>query len=142
MRLINYEINLSLTWPRDCVFSSVLKATAFTVTDTNLYLSIVSLSTQDNVKLLRQLKSGFKRTINWNNYQLKVSIKKRNQYLDYLIDPSFQGVNILFVLSFQVNTYRIRHTRYFLPKVEIKGYNIMIDGQNISDQPVKNDMRT
>ena len=123
-------------------FSSVLKATAFTVTDTNLCLSIVSLSTQDNAKLLRQLKSGFKRTINWNNYQLKVSIKKRNQYLDYLIDPSFQGVNILFVLSFQVITYRIRHTRYFLPKVEIKGYNIMIDGQDIFDQPVKNDMRT
>ena len=105
MRLINYEINLSLTWSRDCVFSSALKATAFAVTHTNLYLSIVSLSTEDNATLLRQLKSGFKRTINWNNYQLKVSIKKKNQYLDYLIDPSFQGVNILFVLSFQVNTY-------------------------------------
>ena len=55
----------------------------------------------DDGKLLQQLKSGFKITINWNKYQSKVKMQVRNQYLDYLIDPSFRGVNRLFVLSFE-----------------------------------------
>ena len=56
---------------------------------------------RDNTKLLEQLKLGFKRTSNWNNYQSKKSAEKTNQYLDCLIDPSFQGVNKIFVLSFE-----------------------------------------
>ena len=68
---------------------------------------------------MQQLKSSFKRTINWNKYQSKVSIKKI-QYLDYLIDPSFQGVNRLFVLLFENNNDRTAHTAYFLRTVEIK----------------------
>ena len=72
----------------------------FSVTDTKLYVPVVTLSTQDNAKLLEQLKSGFKRTINWNKYQGKVSTERVNHYLYYLIDPSFQGVNIRFVLPF------------------------------------------
>ena len=68
-----------------------------------LYVSAVSLSTQDDTKLLQQLKSDFKRTFNWNKYQSKVSIEAHNQYIDYLIDPSFQGVNRLFVLLFKKN---------------------------------------
>ena len=64
-------------------------------------------STQDNAKLLQQLKSGFKRTINWNKYQSKPESLKRNQYLNYLISPSFQGVNSLFVLSFENDEQRI-----------------------------------
>ena len=52
-------------------------------------MSVVTLLTQDNAKLLQQLKSGFKRTINWNKYQPKVSTKVPKQYLDFLIDPSF-----------------------------------------------------
>ena len=64
----------------------------------NLYVTIVTLSTQDNV--LEQLKSGFKRTTNRNEYQPEPTLKTRNRYLDYLIDPSFQGVNRRFVLSF------------------------------------------
>ena len=77
------------------------QATLFPITDTKLYVPVLTLSTQDNAKLLEQLKSGFKRTINWNNYQTKISTKRQNQYLDFLIDPSFQGVNRLFVLSFE-----------------------------------------
>ena len=92
-------------------------------------------------RLLQQLKSGFKRRINWNKYQSKLSIEKPNEYFDYLIDPSFQGVNRLFVLSFENNAHRRRHTGYFLPKVEIKDYNVMIDEQTLFDQPVKNDRR-
>ena len=61
----------------------------------------MTLSTQNHAKPLEKLNYGFKRTINWNKYQSKKSREERNQYFDYLIDPSFQGVNRLFVLSFE-----------------------------------------
>ena len=64
------------------------------------------LSTNDTAKLLQQFKSGLKRTINWNTYKSKATTKKQNQYLDYLIDPSFQGVKRLFVLSSETNADR------------------------------------
>ena len=83
------------------------------------------------------MKSDFKRTINRTKYQSQVTVQERNQYLDYLIDPSFQGVNRLFVLSFENNTGQASYKIYYLPKVEIKDYNIMIDGRSLSDQPVK-----
>ena len=67
--------------------------TTFSITNTKLYVSVVTLSTEDNAKLLEQLKSGFKTIINWNGYQPKISPERQNQYLDFLIDPSFQGVN-------------------------------------------------
>ena len=66
----------------------------------NAYAPVVTLSTQENIKLFKQLESGFKRTINWNKYLAKTTNQARNRYLDYLIDPSFHGVNRLFVLSF------------------------------------------
>ena len=78
------------------------------------------------MKLLQQLKPGFKITINWNKYQSKTSIKRRNSYLDYLIDPSFQGVNRNFVQSFEDNSVREGLTRHLLPTVEIRDYNVMI----------------
>ena len=61
-----------------------------------------------------------------------------NQYLDYLIGPSFQGVNRLFVLSFRSEAQRASHKEYYLLAVEIKNCNVMIDGQNFFDQPVRN----
>ena len=103
---------------------------------------MVILSTQDNAKLLEQLKSGFKRTIDWNKYQSKVTIQESNLNLDYLIDPSFQGVKIIFVLSFENITDRTIHIEYYLLKVEIKDYNVMIQRKNIFDQPVKTSIRT
>ena len=75
----------------------------FTITDTKLYVPVVTSSTEDNAKLLEQLKSGFKRTINWNKYKPKVTSKQQKRYLDFLINPGFQGVNRLFVLSFKNN---------------------------------------
>ena len=72
-----------------------------------------------------------------NQYQLKATIQAQKQYWDYLIDPSFQGLNRLFVLSFKNNTHRTSYNRYFLPTVEIKVYNVMTDGKNFFDQPVK-----
>ena len=104
MPLINCEINLDLNWSKKCVIvvtDVADQGETFSISDTKLYVSVVTLSTQDNAKLLEQLRSAFKRTINWNKYQSKVSTERPNQYLDYLIDPSFQGVNRLFVLSFE-----------------------------------------
>ena len=66
MQLINREVNLILTWSRDCVITNFEGEGKFTVTEIILYVPVVTLSTQDNAKLLQQLKSGFKRTINWN----------------------------------------------------------------------------
>ena len=66
----------------------------------------------------------------------------RNRYLDFLIDPSFQGVNRRFVLSFKDDDGRESHKQYYLPTVEIKDYNVMIDGRNFFDQPIKNDLKT
>ena len=98
MPLINCEVNLLLTWSKDCVISSANGETKFSIIETKLYVPVVTLSTQDNAKLLQQLKSGFKRTINWNKYQSKVSTEPQNQYLDFLINPSFQGANRFFAL--------------------------------------------
>ena len=91
MTWINYEINLIPTWTANCVISNAAKnqATTFAINDTKLYLPIITLSSQDNAKLLQQLKSGLKRTVDWNKNQSNLTIQEQNQYLDYLIDPSF-----------------------------------------------------
>ena len=86
MPLINCEINLISTWSEnwsESVISSATGETKFAITDTKFYVPVVTLSTQDNAKLLQQLKLGFKRTINWNKYQSKVSIQAPNPYLDF-----------------------------------------------------------
>ena len=142
MLLINCEINLILTWYDNCVISSANGETKLKITDTELYVPCVTLSIQDNAKLLEQLKSGFKRTIDWNKYQTKVLIERQNQYLGFLIDPRFHRVNRLSVLLFENQGDRIVHTGYSLAKVEVKDYNVMIDGKNFFDQPVKSDLRT
>ena len=98
----------------------------------------MTLSTKENAKLLQQLKSGFKRVINWNKYLSKAELLRRNANLNYLIEPSFQGVNRSFILAFENDTQRTPHSDYYLPKVEIKDYNIVINGENFFDQPIKN----
>ena len=112
------------------------------IADTKLFVQLVNLLTQNKAKLLQELKLGPKRTINWNKNLFKVTTKAQNQYLDYLINPSSQGINRLFVLSFKGNANRKRYTGYFLLKVEIKDNDVMIDGRNFFDQPLKNDLRT
>ena len=91
--------------------------------------------------MLQQLKSGFKRTINWNKYQSDPKKYARNQYLNNLVDPSFEGVNKLLALSFENEDDKISHSNYYLPKVTIKDYNIMIDGKNFFDQSLNNDFK-
>ena len=120
MLLINCKINLILTWSKDCVTTNSISAGKFAINDTKLYVPVVTLSTQDNAKLLQQLKSGFKRTINWNKYQSSIKTYAQSRYLNHLVDPSFQGVNRLFVLSFENEADRASRSTYYLPNVEIK----------------------
>ena len=139
--LINCEVNLILTWSANCVliYTNVANQNpTFEITETKLYVPVVTLSTQDNAKLLPQLKSGFKRTISWNKYLPKPELLAQNANLNHLIEPSFQGVNRLFVLAFENDAQRTSNKRYYIPNVEIKDYNVMIDGKNLFDQPVKN----
>ena len=136
MPLINCEVNLILTWSSACVIVSTSNANqgaTFTITNTRLYVPAVTLSTQENAKLLQQLKSGFKRVINWNKYLSKPELLRRNPNLNHLVEPSFQGINRFFVLPFEGDTQRTSAKRYNLPTVEIKDYNIMIDGENFFD---------
>ena len=111
--LINCEINLILSCSENCSLATgtANQVWTFKITDTRLYVPVVTLSAQGNEKLFKQLKSGFKRTINWNRYQSKVSIERQSQCIDYLIDPGFQGVIRLFVLSIESNYDRYK--RYF-----------------------------
>ena len=133
MPLINCEFNLILTWSTNCVIVSTNVANqnaTFAITDTKSYVPVVTLSTQDNAKLLQQLKSGFKRVVNWNKYLSKPELLTQNPNLNHLIEPSFQGINGLFIVAYEDDTQRTSAKRYYLPNVEIKDYNVMINGEN------------
>ena len=142
MPLINCEVNLILTWSSIGVITNSTGARRFAITDTKLYVPVITLSTQDNTKLLQQLKLGFKRVVNWNKYLSKQELLVQNPNLNHLVESSFQGVNRLFVLAFQNETQRTSHSGYYLPNVEIKNYNVMINGENFFDQPTKNNKVT
>ena len=91
--LINCEINRMLIWSANCFLVAdtvVNKVPIFAIADTKPYVPFVTLSTGDNVKLLKQLGSGFKRTINWNKYQSKMTMQTKNRSVDFSIDPSFK----------------------------------------------------
>ena len=140
--LINCEVNHILTWSANCVIVSsnvANKNATLAVIDTKLYVPVVTLSTQDDAKLL-QLKSGFKRVINWNKYLSKPELLAQNR--NHLVEPSFQGVNKLLVLAFENDTQRTSAKGYYLPNVEIKDCNVMINGENFLDQPIKNNKVT
>ena len=109
MPLINCEVNLILTWSSTCVITKSTASEKFSITDTKLCVPFVTFSTPDNTKLLQQLKSGFMKTINWNKYQSDPKTYAQNRYLNHLVDPSFQGVNRIFVLSFENEDDRRSH---------------------------------
>ena len=145
MPLINCFVNLMLTWSANCVIVSTDVANqiaTFAITDTKLYVPVVTLSTQDNAKLLEQLKSGFKRVINWNKYLSKPELLAQNPNLNHLVEPSFQGVNRLFVLAFENDAQRTSSKGYYLPNVKIKNNNVMINGENFFYQPIKDNKVT
>ena len=109
----------------------------FQIKDTKLYAPVVTLSKENDVKLLEQLKLGFKRIIKWNKYRSQMSVQNNNNKLNYLTDPTFTNVNRLFVLPFEKieennikKDYRDSFLHYYVPKVQIKDFNVLIDGKN------------
>ena len=151
--LINCEVSLNLTWSKNCVLTSKAKReddpdadpgviginnptyAVFEITDCKFYVSVVTLSAENDNKLLEQLKTGFKRTIKWNKYRSKISNQTADNNLNYLVDPTFTNVNRLFLLAFENETDRTSFSNYCVPKVEIKAYN---DGKPFFEIPVKN----
>ena len=103
------------------------------------------MSKENDKNLLEQLKSGFKRTVRWNKYRSQMTVQSNNNNLNYLIDPTFAKVNRLFVLSFEgieknnvKKDHRDSFSRYYVPKVKIKNFNVLIDGKSFFDLPLKN----
>ena len=101
MSLINCKIHLELDWTKDCVMSTITNTT-FKITISKLYVSIVTLSSKDNVKLIKLLEEGFKRPVYWNQYKTKIESKNldNDNFTRFPVDASFQEVRRLFVLGF------------------------------------------
>ena len=118
-------------------YSKSILVPKFRITNTKLYIPVVTLSTQGNIKLLKQLESGFKRTIIWNKHHSKKSSQVQNRYLNVLIDPSSQGVRRLFLLSFEVYDGWKSYKKYYLRTMRIKNCGVMIDRRTFFDQPIK-----
>ena len=144
MPLINCKVYLKLNWIEDCIFSNAENSAKFKITDSKFHVSIVTSSTKDNVNLTKQLSDGFKRSVYWNSYQTtpaKVIEKGENIY--ELLSARFQDVRRLFVLVYFIpagaanNEACIKNNKkYFLPRGEIKNYNVLIDGRNFYDQSI------
>ena len=160
--LINCEIELILASSKNCVLGdmpvrdpgnsndppAIVTPTGlkFEIKDTTLYVPVVILSTENDKKLLEPLKSGYKRTVKWNKYKSQMSVQSNNNYLNYLNDSIFTKVNRLFVLSLErieennVKKYhRDSFSHYYVPNVEMKDFNVLIDRKSFFDLPVKNE---
>ena len=114
----------------------------FKITDTKLYVPVVTLSKENETKLLEQLKLGFKSTIKWNKYRSQITIQPQNNNLNCLIDPTFTNVNRLFALEFartNEGDNRDSFSHYYLPNARIKDFNVLIDGESFFDLPVRNE---
>ena len=102
-----------------------------------MYVPVITLSIQDDIKLLEQLKTGFKRTVTWNKYRSEMSNQTKNNNLNYLINPTFTKVNRLFILPFKNENNRVSFSEYFTPNAEIKDFNVLIDGKSFFKTPIK-----
>ena len=118
----------------------------FQIKDTKLYVLVVTLSKENDIKDLEKLKSGFKKNIKGNKYKSQMTIQNKNNNLNYLIDPTFTNANRLFVLSFErieennvKKDHRDSFSHYYVPKVQIKDFNVLINGKDFFDLPVKNE---
>ena len=149
MPLINCKIHLELNWAKNSVMSSVAGATTFQIISTKLYAPIVTLPTKESVKSTKQLNKGFIRSVYWNEYKSKIETKSANNQTStrFPLDASFQGVNGLFVLAFNITdgnanqVERNNHRKYFLPRVDITKYNVLIDCRNLYDQPINDQIK-
>ena len=151
MPLINCKVELSLNWYERCLLT-VANTTTFKITDTKLYVPVVTLSIKDNSKLSRLLNEGFKRPIYWNEYKVtpnkivEIAAVNEEKCIRELLDSSCQGVNRLFVLAYNntagndqvcVDSYK----KYFLPRIRINNYNIEADGRNFYNQPINDSVK-
>ena len=157
MPLINCKIHLELDCTGDCVMSTIADTT-LKITNTKLYIPIVTLSSNVNVKPVKLLKETFKRPVYWNEYQTKIESRNlhNNNLTRFPLDASFQRNGRLFVLAFNETTVNVpddsvnntnnrvlrnSHTKCFLPRVNITNYNVLIDGRNFYDQPINDQIK-
>ena len=145
MPLINCEIKLNLTWKIECVLSTDAGNAVFIINDTKIYVPVVTLSKEDNKDFIEQQNKGFQRSIYWNEYKTKEINENAdaNVFKDINLDPSFQGVNRLFVTAYnrvdgQPN--RDDQRKYYLPRIDLEKYNVIIDGRNFYDNPIESDI--
>ena len=152
MPLISCEISLELKWNKNCVITSLeqraLVAPAvgragaptgatLAINDCKFYIPVVTLSKNDEIKLLTNLKYGFTREIEWNKYRSQMTIEAIDNNLIILIDPTFTNVNRLFVLVYQTADDRQSFSQFYLPGVMIKDFNVIIDKLAFFDLPIK-----
>ena len=102
-----------------------------------MYVPVVTLSFENDKKPLEQLRAEFKRTIKWNKYRSEMTNQTKNNNLNYLINPTFTKANRLFVLSFETS-----FSRYYVPNVQSKHFNVLIYGKSFFNTPIKNDKET
>ena len=132
MPLINWKIELSLNWIEYCMLTTAAnaKSATFKITDAKLYVPAVTLSTEDNAKVTKQLSERFKRPVYWNRYKVidnkVVAITDANaeKHIRELVDSSYQGVTRLFAFSYDNTTGNNQVSvdsfkKYFLPRVKI-----------------------
>ena len=134
MPLINYKVYLELNWIKDCILCSAGNFAKFAITDAKLHVLIVTLSTKDSANLTKQLNEGFKRSVYWNSYERKpAKVIEQGKSIYELHNASFQGVKRLFDLAYFIanngnDEADIKdNKKYFLPKREIKNYNLLIE---------------
>ena len=145
MPLINCKIKLNLTWKKECVLSTGAGEAVFIINDTKLYVPVVTLSKEDNKYFIEQQNKGFQRSISWNKYKAKeINEDVDANVFEYInLDPSFQGVNRLFVLAYnRVDGQPSRNgqRKYYLPRINLNRYNVIIDGRNFYDNPIESDI--
>ena len=145
--LINCEVELILTWSKNSALAVMTRRNAqnnnpaivlpaeitFQITDTKLYVPVVTLTKENDIKLLDQLKLGFKRNIKWKKYRSQMTVQSHNNNWNYLVDPTFTNVNRLFFFSFARNNVgddRDSFSNYYVPNVEIADFNVLIDGKS------------
>ena len=142
MPLINCKIKLNLTWKKECVLSTDDGNAVFIINDTKMYVPVVTLSKEDNKDFIEQQNEGFRRSIYWNEYKTKeINENADADVFKYIsLDPSFQGVNRLFVMAYnRANNQPTRNgqQKYYLPRIDLEKYNVIIDGRNFYDNPIE-----
>ena len=145
MPLINCKIKLNLTWKKKCVLSPDAGDAVFLINDTKMYIPVVTLSKEDNKDFIEQQNKGFQRSIYWNEYKTKGQDKdaNANEFKYINLDLSFQGVNRLFVMAYSRadnQPTKDGQRKYYLPKIDLKKYNVIIDGRSFYDNPIESDI--